>query len=80
MQAYKTSGTLIKIIQLFRIRSERDKKRFHAQQTNSPTMWNEYKNLKNYIKRKIKETKKNFYKKALNSKKPAEYGKLSIEF
>ena len=57
------------------LRSERDKKRFYAQQTNSPTMWNEYKNLKNYIKRKIKETKKNFYKKALNSKKPAEIWK-----
>ena len=40
--------------------------------TNRETDWNDFRNVRNKLKTKIKSTKSNFYRKALSSKKPSE--------
>ena len=40
------------------------------------TDWNDFRNVRNKLKTKIKSTKSNFYRKALSSKKPSEVWKV----
>ena len=51
-------------------------KRFKAHQTQTATDWNEFRNARNNLKRKIKLTKKSFYQRIFASKQPKEVWKL----
>ena len=44
--------------------------------TNRETDWNDFRNVRNKLKAKIKSTKSSFYRKALSSKKPSEVWKV----
>ena len=44
--------------------------------TNRETDWNDFRNVRNKLKTKIKSMKSNFYRKALSSKKPSEVWKV----
>ena len=44
--------------------------------TNRETDWNNFRNVRNKLKTKIKSTKSNFYRKALSSKKSSEVWKV----
>ena len=54
------------------LQTKRNNLRKEAHETKSEEKWNEYRGLKNEVKRKIKTTKRKFYKAALNSKNPKE--------
>ena len=54
------------------MQSERDKLRYIAHSTQNENDWNEFRAVRNNLKKVIKSSKKRFYTKALSSKNPKE--------
>ena len=54
------------------LQNERNELRHLAHQTNSESVWNRFREVRNALKTKIKKIKRSFYQKALFSKRPKE--------
>ena len=54
------------------LQNERNELRHLAHQTNSESVWNRFREVRNDLKTKIKKIKRSFYQKALSSKRPKE--------
>lgn len=55
---------------------ERNDLRKQAHKTSDPVLWNKFRELKNLSKKKIRQAKTEYYRKALNSPKPKEVWKI----
>ena len=55
-----------------KFQNERNELRHFAHQTNSESVWNRFREVRNALKTKIKKIKRSFYQKALSSRKPKE--------
>ena len=62
----------MKELDIVNLQREFEIDRTMAHQFNSPADWDVYRRTRNKLKRKIKETKRSFYKRALSSKRPKE--------
>ena len=66
----------MKDLQINDLQQSCHEKRTTAHRTQSDSDWNEFRDARNALKRKIKHTKKTFYRRLLSSKKPKEVWRL----
>ena len=59
-------------VEIREMQKERNKLRYLAHQTSSPSVWDKFREVRNKIRTKIKKVKREFIQKALSSKKPKE--------
>ena len=59
-------------VEIREMQKERNKLRYLAHQTSSPSVWDKFREVRNKIRTKIKKVKREFLQKALSSKKPKE--------
>ena len=62
--------------EVVRLKSARNRLRYHAHQVHDQQTWKKFKELKRNLKKKIREVKTSFYKQALSSSKPKEVWKI----
>ena len=62
----------LKDLEICNLKQTRNEFRYNAYQTQSEDDWRKYRDVRNKLKKKIRTTKNNFYKNALNSNRPKE--------
>ena len=62
----------IKDLEISKLKQSFHELRYMAHQSQKESVWDEFRLVRNNLKREIKKQKKAFYRKALNSKRPSE--------
>ena len=66
----------LKDLEICNLKQTRNEFRYNAYQTQSEDDWRKYRDVRNKLKKKIRTTKNNFYKNALNSNRSKEVWKI----
>ena len=66
----------LKDLEICNLKQTRNEFRYNTHQTQSEDDWRKYSDVRNKLKKKIRTTKSNFYKNALNSNRPKEFWKI----